>query len=230
MRRFIAELNLAFPALELTWADVSLVHRGMVPAVAGPDGSVALEGHEQIRDHAVEGVEGLVTVAGAKYTTARAVAERVTDTVAAKLGTAQVPCRTAVTPLPGAIEDVALAIANARRDFDATLPRDSIPHLLTAYGSRFREVIETAAAHPEWRLRLSDPSPVIAAQVAWAVRNEMALTLRDGVLRRTPLGALGHPGDAAAERAASIMAAELGWSAERKRQELEALRAFYSPF
>ncbi len=230
VRRFIADLNQAFPALDLTWADVSLVHRGVVPAVAGPDGSVALEGHEQIRDHAVEGVEGLVTVAGTKYTTARAVAERVTDTVAAKLGTAQAPCRTAVTPLPGAIEDVALAIARARRDFDTTLPSDSIPHLLTAYGSRFRDVIELAPAHPACGSRLADASPIVSAEIAWAARKEMALTLCDAVLRRTPLGALGHPGDAAAERAASIMATELGWSAERKQQELEALRAFYSPF
>ena len=48
---FIAELNQAFPALDLTLADVTLVHRGVVPA-AVHGGRVALEGHEQIRDHA----------------------------------------------------------------------------------------------------------------------------------------------------------------------------------
>ena len=49
---FIAELNFAFPSLDLTGADVTLVHRGIVPAVAACDGRVSLEGHEYIRDHA----------------------------------------------------------------------------------------------------------------------------------------------------------------------------------
>jgi glycerol-3-phosphate dehydrogenase len=61
----------------------------------------------------------------------------------------------------------------------------------------------------------------------WAVRHEMALTLSDAVIRRTPLGALGHPGDAVAQCAAGIVGTELGWSDERRREELEALRAFY---
>src|SRR4029077_18520454 len=69
---FIAELNQAFPALDLTLADITLVHRGVVPAsVHGT--RVGLEGHEQIRDHAAEGLEGIVSVAGTKFTTARAV-------------------------------------------------------------------------------------------------------------------------------------------------------------
>ena len=55
----------------------------------------------------------------------------------------------------------------------------------------------------------------------------MALTLCDGVLRRTPLGAVGYPGDGAAGRAAAIMGAELGWSDEQKGREIEMLKAFY---
>src|SRR5260221_2657645 len=71
---FIVELNQAFPALDLTLADVTLVHRGIVPATVR-GGKTSLEGHEQIRDHATApgGIEGLLTVAGAKFTTARAV-------------------------------------------------------------------------------------------------------------------------------------------------------------
>jgi glycerol-3-phosphate dehydrogenase len=228
---FITDLNQAFPALELTWADVSLVHRGVVPAVAGRDGSLALEGQEQVWDHALEGMEGLMSVAGTKYTTARAVAERVTNALAAKVGRMGTVCSTADTVLPGGdLGDVAMAVAAARHDYDSNLPSDTIPHLFGAYGSRFREVLE-GPGDPACRYdRVASASPVIGAEIAWAARNEMALTLRDGVLRRTPLGALGHPGDAAAARAAAIMGAELGWSEERRRQELEALRAFYVPF
>ena len=81
---FIDEINQAFPSGELTRAGVTLVHRGLVPR------------HERIDDR----IDGLITVAGTKYTTARAVAERVTNLVFKKLGREGVPCRTAAAPLP----------------------------------------------------------------------------------------------------------------------------------
>ena len=50
-RRFIGELNEAFPTLDLRPDDVTLVHRGLVPAVSDARGGVGLEGHERVRDH-----------------------------------------------------------------------------------------------------------------------------------------------------------------------------------
>ena len=73
---FIADANHAFPALSLTRADVTLVHRGIVPAIEGKDGKPDLRPEPEIRDHAQDGVAGAITVIGVKYTTARGVAER----------------------------------------------------------------------------------------------------------------------------------------------------------
>jgi glycerol-3-phosphate dehydrogenase len=225
---FITELNEAFPALDLKWSDVTLVHRGLVPARAGSNGSVALEGREQIRDHADQAVDGLLSVVGTKYTTARAVAERVANAILLKLGHAPVPSRTATTVLPGGgLRDAATAIADARRDYDTLVPSDTIPHLVAAYGSRYRDLLELARERQEWRTRLLEDSPVIGSELVWAARHEMALTLADAVVRRTPLGALGYPGEAAVERAAHIVGGELRWTDERKRQEIAALRGFY---
>jgi glycerol-3-phosphate dehydrogenase len=224
---FIGDLNQAFPALDLTPADITLVHRGVVPAVVH-DGRVSLEGHEQIRDHATQGFDGLLSVAGTKFTTARSVAQRVTDMVLSRLRHNPVPCRTAATPLPGgSLRDIGLAIADARREYDEGLPTDTIPHLIAAYGSRYRDVMDVAAARPDWRTRLAPDSPVIGAELVLAARKEMAPTLADAVIRRTPLGALGHPGEAALARAAAIVGTELGWSDERRRQEIAAVDAFY---
>jgi glycerol-3-phosphate dehydrogenase len=224
---FITELNQAFPALDLTRADVTLVHRGIVPA-AVHGSRVSLEGHDRVRDHAIEGIDGLVTVSGVKYTTARAVAEKVTTLVLSKLQRPAVPCRTATTALPGgSIRDTGLAIAEARREHDQGLPADTIPHLIAAYGSRYWNVLELAESRPDWRTRVARDSPVIAAELVHAARHEMALTLGDAVLRRTPVGALGDPGDAALERAAAIVGAELKWSDDRRRTEIDAVRSFY---
>ena len=224
---FISELNQAYPALDLTLGDVTLVHRGIVPAAVHGD-QAAPEGHDQVRDHAAQGIEGIVSVAGAKFTTARAVAARVTDALLQRLQHEPVPCRTATTPLPGgSVRDVGLAIADARREFDEGLPTDTIPHLIAAYGSRFRDVMDIAAPRPDWRRRVAPDSPVIGAELVLAARKEMAPTLADVVIRRTPLGALGYPGDVPLERAATIVGAELGWSEERRRDEIAAVQRFY---
>jgi glycerol-3-phosphate dehydrogenase len=64
--------------------------------------------------------------------------------------------------------------------------------------------------------------------VTHAVREEMAQTLSDVVIRRTGLGAAGYPGDAVAGDIAIRMQQLLRWSDERLNDELDALRAFYT--
>ena len=224
---FVGELNHAFPALDLTFADITLVHRGVVPA-AVRRGRAGLEGHDQIRDHAAEGTEGLVSVAGTKYTTARAVAERVTDLLMQKLQRAPVTCRTATTLLPGGgTRDVGLAIAEARREYDEGLPTDTIPHLIAAYGSQYGDVLNLTTARPELKARVARSSPVIGAELVLAARSEMAVTLADAMIRRTPVGALGYPGDDAVSRGADLVGAEHQWSEDRKRAEIAAMKSFY---
>jgi len=169
---FLEDVNQAFPSAALTRQDITLVHRGVVPAAVRRDGRVSLEGHDQVHDHARRGIEGLISVAGTKYTTARAVAERVTDRVVSKLGRAVSACRTATTPLP----------------------------------------LPTLVGH---------------ALMAHAVKEEMVVTLEDAVVRRTPLGALGYPGDEAIAHAAGIVGTALGWTEEKQKRESEALRRFY---
>jgi glycerol-3-phosphate dehydrogenase len=174
MVAFIAEINETFPALELGPGEVTLVHRGVVPAIhAG--GRLSLLGHSRIIDHAADGTRGLISLVGVKYTTARVVAERAVDLVLRKLGKPPVPSRTSTATLPGA----------ALTDTD---PLDPVAH---------------------------------------AIREEMAQTLADVVIRRTGVGASGHPGDEVANQYASAMQSALSWSEERKKSELEALARFY---
>ena len=51
---FIREINEAFPSLDLRPNDVTMIHRGIVPAVTS-NGRISLEGHEHVRDHASDG-------------------------------------------------------------------------------------------------------------------------------------------------------------------------------
>jgi glycerol-3-phosphate dehydrogenase len=64
--------------------------------------------------------------------------------------------------------------------------------------------------------------------VAHAVRDEMACTLSDVVIRRTGVGAAGYPGDAIARDVALRLQQLLGWSDQRLNSELAMLRDFYA--
>lgn len=98
--RFLGEAARAFPWAGLDTADVSLVHRGLVPARGGREG---LETRSEVVDHEEkDGVPGLISLRGVKFTTARAEAEKAVDIVVSRLGRAAAPCRTAVTPLAAA--------------------------------------------------------------------------------------------------------------------------------
>ena len=73
----------------------------------------------------------------------------------------------------------------------------------------------------------------LEAEVAWAVRHELALSLDDVLARRTRLAQeLADRGAAIAPRVAEILGAELGWDGVRQRFEmdryLESARREYS--
>jgi glycerol-3-phosphate dehydrogenase len=228
LRAFLAEVNEAFPGLDLTPDDVTMVHRGLMVAEPSRRGGLEPAGHFRIHDHADEGAEGAITLVSVKYTTARGVAAEAVDAVLRRLGR-QAPCRTGQVPLPGG--DLADAdtfqqgLLGEAPAIDAQVARQ----LAGTYGSEARAVLALAAASPRLGEPVAPGVPVIRAQVVHAVRHEMACTLTDVVARRLPLGAAGHPGRAVAEGCAALMAEELAWSQERVELETAALAAFYAP-
>ena len=116
---FIGELNAAWPALGLSMDEVVYCYRGLTPAERSGTGQS--RSHEsRILDHARRGgLDGLVSIIGVKWTTARLVAERTVDLAAVKLG-AGAPCRTRQAPLPP-LEDVGYDLAGrTEREIAAT--------------------------------------------------------------------------------------------------------------
>ena len=131
VERFLTAVQTAFPAWALTSDDITRVQCGVVPAVVDQTGQPSLDGRDLLFDHG-EAVAGLHSVVGTKYTTARALAERVVDRVVRARGGETRPCRTAVTKLPHvALNGTALlrhAVAHemVRRLSDLVLRRTTI--------------------------------------------------------------------------------------------------------
>jgi glycerol-3-phosphate dehydrogenase len=207
VERLLGAVNRAHPAAALRREDVRLVHRGLLPIV--PNGrELTLLKSYRIDQTA----EGMLSVVGVKYTTARDVAEKTVNRALAALGRPGIPSRSASTSLLGG-------------DFGsfADLERSAgKPHLAYNYGSLAREVQAIGEPTP-----LSETTDVTEAEVRYAVREEMAFDLASVVLRRTELGSAGHPGRPALERAASLVAEELGWGEAKRKSELDAVESFY---
>jgi glycerol-3-phosphate dehydrogenase len=225
---FIEQVNEAFPSLRLQPSDVTLVHRGIVPAARSRRGELGLEGHFRIRDHAADGIAGALSLVGVKYTTGRGVAEQAVNAAMRKLGRREAS-RTATSPLPGAAEDLERLMADAEREAPAGTGEAVREQLALTYGRDCLRVLALAHTEPELAQPVAPGAMVIQAQVAYAVREEMALTLSDVVARRTPLGAAGHPGRAVVAGCAAVMARECGWSPARTAQEIAGVTRFYAP-
>ena len=87
--KFLDEVNRAYPPAQLKRSDVVRVYEGILPALAGEDGKddVQIGKQYRITDHAQrDGVEGLVSMVGVKWTTARDVGAKAIEAVLAKLG------------------------------------------------------------------------------------------------------------------------------------------------
>ena len=226
--RLVADANTAFPALQLTPADVTLVHRGVVPAVKGRNGAPELLLIPDVYDHAKEGAEGAFTVVAAKYSSARGVAERVTSMVARRLGKRVPASKTATRVLPGAgiADHEALAIETARA-CALDVPLATIRHLIARYAERAADIITLIHERRDLETPVSSTQPTLAAEVVYVIRHEQAIKLTDVVIRRTGLGSAGHPGDEAVRGCARIAAGELKWDAARTAEEIDAVNRFY---
>jgi glycerol-3-phosphate dehydrogenase len=222
------DINRAFPGAPVSMDEVALVHWGLLPSVPARGPHVELSKHSLVQDHRADGVEGLVTVIGVRYTTARQTAQQAVDLASAHLGGGSRECRTAETPLVGGDVGALAAVGHEVRRAWAEAADPDVTRLVHSYGSRVAEVL-ALLAEPGGRAPLSGECAVTAAEVRHAARREMAMTLPDVLVRRTEAGSAGHPGAEAASAAAAVMAGELGWSPQRTAAEVECLAAYYAP-
>jgi len=106
------------------------------------------------------------------------------------------------------------------------LPGDVIERLVSLYGSNAERLVDGIAADPVLAERFAPHLPVTRAEVEYAMRDEMALTLEDFMERRSRL-LLWEPdnGLSVADGVARTMAAALGWDAARVADEIARYRA-----
>lgn len=215
----IDEVNRVFPAAELTPESVSFTYAGVRPLPRQTDGPASAITRKHIIKHHNHVARGLYSIIGGKLTTYRSLAEDTLDRINKDFDLDLPHSRTHRTPLPGADHyDIALRGGGSDRGHYSDLTRR---HLHDVYGGRAPQVLKLAKAAPELSAVVCDWSGALAAEVVFAVRNEMARNLDDVLNRRTMIGLGPSRGIEAAEAVADAMAAELGWSAKDRQLELD---------
>jgi glycerol-3-phosphate dehydrogenase len=216
--------------VDLTRGDIVGTYAGMRPLVGDPGGSTV----KASREHRVAAdASGLVRISGGKYTTYRVMARDVVD---ASLGRTEARRRrsaTAELPVIGAaprdeLAQIAASLerplrdaAAARGETRATWPARVARRLADRYG---REAPDVLALARDLNLAapLGERIDHLQAEVAWAARNELALSLDDVLARRMRLAQeLPDRGASIAPTVAAVLGAELGWDKRRQGTEIK---------
>ena len=233
LESYIEEINWAYPSLNLTLQDVRMCNAGLVPFGINEPGAVNLsygKRSNQIDHQKTHGVNGLVTLIGIRYTTARADSAKAIDIAAAKLGAQATRRDSSTIPIMGGdIPDfeafVLAATAKQSLGIDASVMR-ALAH---NYGTRVDQVLAYAEKNPDLAQTLGDTT-TIKAEVIHAIQHEMAITLADVVFRRTDLATGGNPGDQILHECAELMARELGWTKDQKETHLQEVYKRFPSF
>jgi glycerol-3-phosphate dehydrogenase len=230
LQNIISEVNSAYPGADLKTEDITFVHHGFLPEINySKDGEVKLVRKGRVFDHRLEdGIHGLITVVGVKYTTARKVAEKAVDLVFKHLGKEPPGSMTHITQLHnGQIERFDNYLSMAMDEDSSQLAPVAIDHLVRSYGSDYPSVRELITNRKEQAPLDQNSRQVVRAQVLYALNEEMAVKLSDFILRRSGLGSTGRPEEDSLQMSANVMADKLKWDENKRVKEIDEVRTVY---
>ena len=246
------ETNYVIPEARLSREDVLFTYAGVRPLPYNPEGETGgVTRSHVVFDHAKGGsaaggkvksqsaelpqVGGLLSIIGGKLTTYLNLSRQTVDAVFEKLGRKAPKSTSRKVPLPGSETSDFEAFAAGFRSA-STIPEVLSGRLLKLYGVRAAEVLKVGEGDPELLTPLSSiisvETALIGAEVIWALREEMAQTLSDVLLRRTMAGYGPRVGLEVADAAAGIAVKHLGWEQERAEREVREYREWierYTP-
>lgn len=222
------ETNRVFPTADLDRSDIHYAYAGVRPLPKREKGPESAISRKHIIFKHKQQARGLVSIIGGKLTTYRNLAEQAVDAAVKISGVSADSCETRTLPLPGTVD---LDEATKQLNRSADLSSASVTRLLGVYGSRAIEI--AAMQNAEYAdVFVDEDRTVLAAEVAFAIRQEFAIDLVDITHRRMMVGLNSDQGLSMAEAIASIAADVAGWDKaerDRQRQELHTYNARFNP-
>ena len=234
----IAATNHYFPNNHIHRRDVISTWSGLRPLIQ-PEADTGDMAESQVsREHQIHiGEDGLITIAGGKLTTYRKMAKECVDTalqILKLMGELPEELQSGQTykfPLPGAVgwpdDDDHDKVADEISEVcECDLSHKVRRHLVDTYGMRALELAKLCAEHPPLLEPIVPGRIEIMAQVDFAVREELAASVSDVMVRRTQIFFRDHQqGLQSVDKVADRMAVLIGWSAEERQQSIDDYKA-----
>ncbi|NXM49102.1 GPDM protein, partial [Gymnorhina tibicen] len=212
--------------VEVRRGDVLAAWSGIRPLVTNPDSK---DTQSISRNHVVTiSDSGLITIAGGKWTTYRAMARDTIDAAIQEHNLKAGSSKTMGLQLEGAQDWSPTLYIRLVQDYG--LESEVAQHLASTYGDKAFEVAKIAqVTGKRWPIvgkRLVSEFPYIEAEVVYGVK-EYARTAVDMISRRTRLAFLNvQAADEALPRIVDIMGKELNWCEQKKKEQLETAKTF----
>jgi glycerol-3-phosphate dehydrogenase len=202
--------------VKLARADIISTYAGFRPLLKSKKVSSA----KLSRTHAVlDGPGGMISVVGGKLTTWRRMGEDTINHMAKRDGEKK-SSLTMHLPLEGT------AGWRAVKEQLSGYPPDLAEHLGASYGANARHLLAMMRQDPSLAEPIVGDLPNVRAEVLYACRYEMAMTLDDVLSRRSRLVLSDlHQGRGLALGVAEMMSDELGWSAEQQQDQIDSYLA-----
>jgi len=183
----------------------------------------------EVYDNATDGIEGMITVEGGKFTTSRSLAREVLNMISRKLN----------RPLSDPVSDNLYLSGCEIRDMKQFLIKQhlnytdfsklTVEYVSRNYGTDSKVVFQIARDDPRYAEIISHDGEILA-EVVYAIKYESAKTLRDIMLRRTGTGTLGNPGKDIIKKITDIAAEMLNWDKNKIKEETASILKVYELF
>ncbi|HOE20878.1 MAG TPA: glycerol-3-phosphate dehydrogenase/oxidase [Spirochaetota bacterium] len=224
IQELLDDVNEYFGDGTLSYNDIKYTYGGLRPLVEDQvEGTYQSSRRYEIYDNAEEGVQGLITVEGGKYTTSRNLAVKVMKVVEKKLKYSLPKSITHKQHLAGCeIKDLE-AFFNTVYTSDTSFDKKSLEVLAKYFGTEIDTVIKIAGSNKKFREIVTHDGEILA-EVIYAIRHEMARTLPDIVFRRTGICTAGNPGNDKLTLVAETAAKELRWDKKELSMQLNEVK------
>ncbi len=220
----LEDVNENFNGANLKYEDVLFFYGGLRP-LADNDTENSYESSRkyEIFDNADEGLDGLFTVEGGKYTTSRQLAVDVLKKMQRKFDKKFPKENSDSRPLYGSdIKNMETFLSKLGADYH-DFSKITVEYLGKNYGTECHTVFQLARKNTKLAEVLNDDGEILA-EVAYALQKEQALSLSDILFRRTGIGTLGNPGDAVIKKVAALAAGHLNWDEKRRKSEIQKVQ------
>jgi glycerol-3-phosphate dehydrogenase len=226
IQQLLEAVNIGLGSRLLTPDHIAHAFAGIYPITATDVKKEEYQGASDyfVTDHGkARGPRGYFSVFGAKFTTARKLAELACDAIAEQMDRSVGRCITRNSTIDiGDIDDPDAYQESIAKRHGSSLEASSVRYLYDNFGRDVENILEIAAGDPRLFEHIADDREDIAAEAIYCARDEMIVHLEDFVFRRTGMGTIGNPGKEAVMRCAELIGAELQWSAERINEEVAA--------